>query len=49
MFKKLLTQQNMIIAFGIPYGIFLNYSFFSNVMKDRNRYIQGLEITNKMR
>jgi hypothetical protein len=48
MFRKFLTQQNMIMAFGIPYGILLNYLFFSNVVKDHKNQNLKLKITDKM-
>ncbi len=38
MYKKLFTPQNLIMAFGVPYGIFLNYSFFKQVVKDRKQF-----------
>jgi hypothetical protein len=48
MFKKLFTHQNAILAFGIPYGIFLNYVFFKNVFYDVDKN-KNLKIIDKLK
>ena len=37
MIKRLFNGKNVLMVIGIPYGIFLNYSFYNLIAKDVER------------